>query len=275
MFGYVTICEPELKVKDWRKYRAYYCGLCRTLRERHGSLGQITLSYDLTFAVILLTSLYEQEGKVSAHRCKVHPAKKQRMIQNEITAYCADMNIILCYYHLKDDWDDERKLSALAGAGALRRRAGKAALRYPRQSRAIQRELRALSACEAQNVQEIDIPAGCFGRLMGEILVYQEDVWGETLRRLGFFLGKFIYIMDAWEDLEKDMCEGNYNPLRAICARSDYEEACRQMMCMMAAEASAAFERLPCLWDGEILRNILYAGVWGKYNKLCAERQKG
>ena len=59
MFGYVTICEPELKMKDWRKYRAYYCGLCRSLRKRHGHVGQLTLSYDMTFAVVLLTSLYE------------------------------------------------------------------------------------------------------------------------------------------------------------------------------------------------------------------------
>ena len=80
MFGYVTICEPELKVKDLRKYRAYYCGLCRTLKERFGGLGQLTLTYDMTFAVILLTSLYESETRFSSHRCKVHPVKKQNML---------------------------------------------------------------------------------------------------------------------------------------------------------------------------------------------------
>ena len=109
MFGYITICEPELKVKDLRKYRAHYCGLCRTLKEKYGSLGQLTLSYDMTFIVVLLNSLYESMPKSSVRRCKTHPIKKQKMLQSEITEYAADMNVILTWYHLKDDWQDERK----------------------------------------------------------------------------------------------------------------------------------------------------------------------
>lgn len=76
MFGYVTVCEPELKVKDLKKYRAYYCGLCRTLKEDYGFMGQMTLTYDMTFAVILLSSLYEIIAKHEEHRCKVHPVKR-------------------------------------------------------------------------------------------------------------------------------------------------------------------------------------------------------
>lgn len=299
MFGYVTICEPELKMKDWRKYRAYYCGLCKTLRERHGHIGQMTLSYDMTFAVILLTSLYESEPNVSEHRCKTHPIKKQKMLQNEITEYCADMNVLLSYYHMKDNWEDEKKISGLAGAATLKRKAEKIAQRYPRQSRVILQELKNLAAYEAADSQNIDEPAGCFGRLMAELFVYREDAWEKTLREIGFFLGKFIYIMDAYEDLKKDMQEGCYNPLRrlyeenhgktsadesmvaenknkagleehdSVSRVSDaYETLCYEMLCMMIAEASAAFEKLPCLWDEDILRNILYAGVWSKFQKL-------
>ena len=76
MFGYVTICEPELKVKDLKKYRAYYCGLCRILKEDYGFMGQMTLTYDMTFAVILLSSLYESQTETQMHRCKVHPVKE-------------------------------------------------------------------------------------------------------------------------------------------------------------------------------------------------------
>ena len=67
MFGYVTICEPELKVKDLKKYRAYYCGLCRILKEDYGFMGQMTLTYDMTFAVILLSSLYESQTETRNH----------------------------------------------------------------------------------------------------------------------------------------------------------------------------------------------------------------
>ena len=79
MFGYVTICEPELKVKDLKKYKAYYCGLCRVLKEEYGFMGQMTLTYDMTFAIILLSSLYESVADLETHRCKVHPVKKQMM----------------------------------------------------------------------------------------------------------------------------------------------------------------------------------------------------
>ena len=205
MFGYVTICEPELKMKDWRKYRSYYCGLCRTLKERHGNVGQLTLTYDMTFAVILLTSLYEVKGLTSSHRCKTHPVKKQWMIQNEITEYCADMNVLLAYYHMIDNWQDEKKVSGLLASKTLHGKAKKIEKKYKRQSQVIRRELKKLAEYEKENCQNIDLPAGCFGRLMEELLVYKEDIWEPTLRKVGFFLGKFIYIMDAYDDLQKDM----------------------------------------------------------------------
>lgn len=273
MFGYITICEPELKVKDWRKYRACYCGLCRTLKEKYGSLGQMTLSYDMTFIVLLLNSLYESAQVPSRRRCKTHPLKKQDMLQNEITEYAADMNLILTYYHLKDDWQDERKWGSLVALHALGVKAGKAAAQYPRQHRAIWRELKALEKIEAARCHDVDEAAGCFGRLMEEIFVWREDVWEKDLRRMGFFLGKFIYIMDAYEDLEKDKKDGNYNPLETLSCKADYEERCRDILCMMIAESSAAFEKLPCLQDADILRNILYTGVWNRYNKIQEERK--
>lgn len=274
MFGYITICEPELKVKDLRRYRAFYCGLCRTLKEKYGSMGQMTLSYDLTFIAILLNSLYESELKGSACRCKTHPMKKQEMLQSEMTEYAADMNLILSYYHLRDDWQDERKPGSLLGLHALGRKAKKTAHRYPRQCRVMQRELKALEQMEASDSQNIDEAAGCFGRLMEEVLVFRRDVWEQDLRRMGFFLGKFIYIMDAYEDLEKDEEEGNYNPLKALSREPDYEERCRQILCMMIAESTAAFEKLPCLRDVDILRNILYTGVWNRYNRIQGNQEK-
>ena len=274
MFGYVTISEPELKVKDLRKYKAYYCGLCRTLKERYGSVGQFTLTYDMTFAVILLTSLYESETEHLTHRCKVHPVKKQNMLRNEMTEYAADMNMILAYYHMKDDWIDEKKVSGFLGTYALRRKVKKIIKKYPRQSRVIQKELKALSALEKENSQNIDKTAGCFGRLMAELLVYREDQWEARLRKMGFFLGKFVYLMDAYEDLEKDKKEGCYNPLKERSTQPDYEERCREMLCMMIAECSAQFEGFPCLLDVDILRNILYDGVWTRYRKIQEQKKK-
>ena len=95
MFGYVTANKPELKIREFARYKGYYCGLCRTLLENHGRRGQMTLTYDMTFLVILLSSLYEPKEEEMRKRCLIHPAKKQYMIQNEVSVYASDMNILL------------------------------------------------------------------------------------------------------------------------------------------------------------------------------------
>lgn len=274
MFGYVTICEPELKVKDLKKYRAYYCGLCRILKEDYGFMGQMTLTYDMTFAVILLSSLCESQTETRMHRCKVHPVKKQFMLTNEITSYAAAMNVLLAYYHMEDDWNDEHKVSSLMTKSLIYRKAERISEQYPRQSGGIRKWLRELDECEKEGSTDIDRTAGCFGHLMEELFVYREDIWEKNLRRMGFFLGKFIYLMDAYEDLPEDIEKGRYNPLKQLYEQEDYEERMQQILCMMIAESTAEFERLPCLVDVDILRNILYDGVWSRYNKIQLKKSE-
>lgn len=274
MFGYVTVCEPELKVKDLKKYRAYYCGLCRTLKEDYGFMGQMTLTYDMTFAVILLSSLYETTTKHEEHRCKVHPAKQQHMLQNEITSYAAAMNVLLAYYHMEDDWQDDRKVSSLMTKSLIQGKAKKIIEKYPRQSEIIRKSLKELGECEHENSMDIDRAAGCFGRLMAELFVWKEDIWEKTLRKMGFYLGKFIYLMDAYEDLPEDRKKNRYNPLKELAKRPDYEAQMEQILRMMIAESTVRFEQLPCLVDVDILRNILYDGVWNHYNKIQMKKRE-
>lgn len=274
MFGYVTVCEPELKVKDLKKYRAYYCGLCRTLKEDYGFMGQMTLTYDMTFAVILLSSLYETTTKHEEHRCKVHPAKRQHMLQNEITSYAAAMNVLLAYYHMEDDWQDDRKVSSLMTKSLIQGKAKKTIEKYPRQSEIIRKSLKELGECENENSMDIDRAAGCFGRLMAELFVWKEDIWEKTLRKMGFYLGKFIYLMDAYEDLPEDRKKNRYNPLKELAKRPDYEAQMEQILRMMIAESTVRFEQLPCLVDVDILRNILYDGVWNHYNKIQMKKRE-
>lgn len=274
MFGYVTIYEPELKVKDLKKYKAYYCGLCRMLKEKYGFMGQMTLTYDMTFAVILLSSLYENASEAERHRCKVHPIKKQMMLRNEITDYAAAMNVLLAYCHMEDDWQDDRKVTSLMTKSMIHGKVRRIIEEYPRQSRVIRSALEELSSCEKEECTDIDRTAGCFGRLMEELFVYREDIWERNLRKMGFFLGKFIYIMDAYEDLPEDLKKGRYNPLRDMYGKDDYEGRMKQILCMMIAESTAEFERLPCLLDVDILRNILYDGVWNRYNKIQMKKSE-
>lgn len=267
MFGYVSAHKPELRMREFYKYKAYYCGLCKVLREKYGFLGQVTLTYDMTFLVILLTSLYESETKREERRCIVHPAKKQKLLFNEITEYAADMNIILTYYKLLDDWEDERSKVGFLGQQAYRRAFRELKERYPDKCEMIHNCLEKLHRCEVQNEANIDVVSRCFGELMGELFVYQKDTWEETLRQMGFYLGKFIYILDAYDDIEKDIEKKNYNALIALSKQEDFDEKCEEMLNFVLAECSHHFEKLPCVEDVEILRNILYAGVWDKFNQ--------
>jgi hypothetical protein len=273
MFGYVNINKPELKMKDFYKYKAYYCGLCRMLKKRYGQLGQMTLSYDMTFLIILLTSLYESETIHERKRCVIHPLKKHDFLRNEITGYVADMNIVLSYHHFRDDWNDEKSLPGLTGAGILKRAYKKIEKRYPRQCREINENLSMLAECEKNMENNIDTVARSFGQLMGSLFTYREDTWSDTLRKLGFFLGKFIYILDAYDDIEKDIKKGSYNPLKENYKMDTFTQDTERMLTMMMAECTKEFEKLPCLIDIDILRNILYEGVWTKFDKINNKRK--
>lgn len=286
MFGYVNVYKPELKMKDFYKYKAYYCGLCKTLKDSYGRFGQMTLSYDMTFLILLLTSLYESETVKLQNRCLVHPVKKHDSLVNEITGYVAAMNIALTYHHLRDDWKDEKNPAGLAGAGMLKGYYKKISRQYPRQCRAIEDSLAALGQCEMRNETNIDLVSRCFGELMAELFVYRQDRWEEGLRKIGFYLGKYIYILDAYDDMEKDRKHNSYNPLlqeqknnecatqATLMLRENLDEECRRILTMMMAECTKEFEKLPCLLDIDILRNILYDGVWTKFDEIQKERNK-
>ncbi len=274
MFGYVNVYKPELKMKDFYQYKAYYCGLCKTLKDKFGRFGQMTLSYDMTFLILLLTSLYEAETEKLQNRCLVHPVKMHDTLVNEITEYVADMNIALTYHHLRDDWKDEKNIAGLAGAVFLKRAYKRIEKQYPRQCNMITVSLKRLQECEERSETDIDLVSGCFGDLMGELFLYREDRWQDTLRRMGFFLGKYIYILDAYDDLEKDEKHKSYNPFRFVEKREGFEEKIRQYLTMMMAECTREFEKLPCLWDVDILHNILYDGVWTRFETIQKERNK-
>lgn len=276
MFGYVTIRKDDLKVKDYNKYQAYYCGLCQDIKEAYGKKGQAMLTFDMTFLSILLTGLYECETKEEEHYCFLHPGKKHKCLRNKYTKYCADMNVLLAYYNLLDDWEDEKNYAAFTAAKALKKSVTRIEASYPRQTKAVQDYLEKLHACEKENNPDLDLAAGYTGEVMAEIYIPEEDIWSDDLRQVGFYIGKFIYLMDALDDVEKDKKSGNYNPFLSIADQPDFEKTTEKILLMMTAEASRAFEKLPILENVDILRNILYAGIWEKYEmrKSAKERQK-
>lgn len=261
MFGYVTANKPELKMREFGRYKAFYCGLCRRLGKNNGAVSRLTLSYDMTFLILLLSSLYEPEEQQERHRCLIHPGKKQWMIYNQITDYASDMNVLLSCYHFQDDWEDERSIAGFCGAKVFAGRAKKIAGQYPRQAKVIREQLGRLAELEQKGITEPDAISRPFGELMSELFVYREDAFQDILRSFGFYLGKYIYLLDAFMDLEKDLKKGSFNPFWESTDRKDFEESVRQMLEGTIRQAVAEFEKLPLEQDLPILRNILYEGV--------------
>lgn len=272
MFGYVIADASALTASQLARYRACYCGLCRALREQYGLASRLTLTYDMTFLTLLLSSLYEPEETCGSERCLAHPIKLHSYFETEITRYAAAMNAALAYYNCLDDWRDERKLMALAESRLLRAALADAKARYPRQCAAMEAALSRIAALEAADEPPIDALAGEFGNLMAELFVYREDRWQSALRAFGSSLGKFIYLMDAACDLEEDEKKGRFNPLSRLPEKSP--AALRQLLTLLIGDASAQFERLPLVQDADILQNILYSGVWARFCEKFDPPQK-
>ncbi|MBO5159189.1 MAG: hypothetical protein J6B94_06325 [Lachnospiraceae bacterium] len=274
MFGYIVVNKPEMKFREFDMYQSYYCGLCKSLKDRYGKRGQMTLSYDMTFLALLLSSLYEPETVSGYRRCVAHPVEKHLYRQNEFTDYAADMNLLLSYEKCLDDWNDEHKTKKRLMAALLKSKNQQVYEKYPEKFDKIcacMERIHELEKAESRNIDEV---SGAFGEIMAEIFAYRQDEWEETLRRMGFFFGKFIYLMDAYEDIEEDLEKGTYNPMKDLYGQEDFEKRAGEVLLMMMAECSKAYERLPIVENTQILRNILYSGVWSRYDQVKQKRKE-
>ena len=276
MFGYIYVNEQELKLKEYTVYRSFYCGLCHNLKQRYGRTAQMMLNYDLTFLALLLSGLYEPDTESFEKRCIPHPVKKHKMVENEAVDYAADMCVLVSYQKLKDDWEDEKKQTRRAAAAMLRPAYEKVAEKYPRQVKAIEENIRLLHEAEHQNCKDIDYVAGLTGKFLAELFVWKDDIWQDELRTMGFFMGKYIYLMDALEDVEQDKKNKNYNLFSEYGPvwGTEKEKEIHEILVAMMTEVSRSFERLPILQNAEIIRNILYSGVWCKYVMIKERNSK-
>ena len=241
MFGYIIPNLSSLDDAQRTRYRSVYCGLCHALRERHGLTGSATLSNDLTFLAMLLNSLYcETEEKSSeAH------------------------------------WLDDHNILSRSEALLLKRAYARIAGQYPEKCLAIERWLDEIHQIEAEKQSGLDAPVNSTGRMLGELFRWQRaDFWAESLYRVGDGLGRFIYMMDAYDDLPGDARRNRYNPLAEYRAREDFEPMCRDALLMMVADCTQEFEQLPIVQDADILRNILYSGIWSRYVQIQKKKEK-
>ena len=274
MFGYVAPNMHVLDDEQKKRFRSVYCGLCHVLHQRYGQIGCATLSYDLTFLALLLNSLYEPDEERGEERCLTHPFKKHAYISGPPFAYAADMNIALAYHKCMDNWFDDRNIIARSEAGLLKRSYDCVREQYPDKCRAIEQWLDEIHQIEAASSSEIDAPVNSTGHMLGDLFVWKDDEWADSLRIIGDGIGRYIYFMDAYDDLSKDIKRDSYNPLKEYHTRPDFEAMCKDALTMMVADSTQEFEQLPIVQDVDLLRNILYSGIWSKYVLIQKKKEE-
>ena len=269
MFGYVRINKMDLTFREFDYYKGYYCGLCKYLKENHGEISRLSLNYDITFLIVILTALYKLDSDITYERCIANPLKKKMRIVNEITEYAASMNILLSYYKLEDNLYDDNGIKDKLAYELYKGKLKKAYEKYPQKAEYIKQQLGNLKELEKQESKSIDKVSNTFGNLMGEIFVYKKDEYEQNLRNIGFNLGKYIYILDAYEDLEEDNKKGRYNPfIDYIDKKEELKNKVDRLISMSLGMATKNIEQLNLEFNKSIIDNIIYSGVYLRYKSI-------
>ena len=267
MFGYIAPSLTGLSEEDQARYKALYCGICRSLAAQTGQRSRVVLSYDMLLLALILGSLYEPQESRDTKTCLVHPIEAKDYIASATLDYAADMTVLLAYYKCQDDWADDHSVKARALGSLLKKPYETVATRWPRQCETASRCMLEIAQTERQAPDALDQAGNWFGALMGDLFVWRQDFFSDDLRRFGARLGKFIYAMDAACDLDEDLKTGSYNPF----AKLDFDQALiLEYLQMLAGQMTEVFERLPLERDMTIMRNILYSGMWQKYRRKYA-----
>lgn len=282
MFGYIVPEKPEMKIKEYELFRAYYCGVCRSIGLRYGQIKRFALNYDSAFLAVLLSSVSGNRIDVRKRHCIVHPVKKRYIVSDDsIIEYASDINILLTYYNLEDKRRDDATVLPAAAMLLFRRSYRRLKKKYHDKCLAIEKRLNELVQLEKAGCDSMDKAAEPFARLMEEVTAFEPLCYNEknetALRWIGYNLGKWIYLLDAFDDLEKDVKSGNYNPLinqykydnkDIIQFRSKIHDRVEFNLTYSLNEIARAFELLDIKSNKGILENIIYMGMLRKTEKI-------
>lgn len=276
--------KPELKIKEFEIFRSFYCGVCKSIGKRFGQLPRAVLNYDSAFLALLISSIIEniESLEVRKERCIAHPLKKSYVIKNNtIIDYASDMNIILAYHNFKDNWKDERSVLSAAGMTALGLAYRNLSRKYYEKCAIIEKRLQELSELESSKCDSMDRAAEPFARLMEEVMatsgLFHDEKADSILRWIGYNIGKWIYILDAYDDIEKDIRGKSYNPLifqfkydnGDIDAFKDrIRERVEFNLTHSLSQIAKAYELLEVKDNSGIIENIVYMGMLKKTEQI-------
>ena len=276
MFGYIVPAPDVLSEADRQLWQGYYCSLCRTIGKR-SQPARLGLSYDMTFLALLTDALSENNcGNIGTSRCILHPMRKTERFSSSALDYAADVGIILTKAKLDDDARDEKNpLYRIADSVIKDRAEGMSEVRN-----AVSTSLRRLAEIEERNICDADEAADAFAVLCGELfrLSPSPDTAKKTLYWLGYNLGRWIYLADAWDDLERDIKKGSYNPFKSGESFEEIKKTkgvqMEEILAFTLAEAAAAFDLLKIRRYRTLLENIIYVGLPARLREVMQGKER-
>ncbi len=272
MFGYIRPLECELKVREQAEYRGYYCGLCKSIGARYGQLERLSLSYDCAFLAALLSAISGGAG-FSRGNCGPRCYRGKRAIANASPAldYAADVNVLLAWYQAADDAADEKSAKALTARLAFSRAYRKAAKRHPELDREIRDNTEHLHALERERTASTDEPSDTFGKTLAAVILHAPMLppsERQAAEWMFYNLGRWIYLIDAWDDRKKDAKSGGYNPFGLTGMEP---ERARFLLNVTLNEVSKAYDLLNLQQPSGLLDNIVGLGLDSAQRRVFGE----
>lgn len=267
MFGYVRAIPSLLSEEDTKRYEGVYCGLCRTLGDRYGWSARFILNYDFVFLAMLLAEPFKSEDFPSCP-CPIHPWKKKACwLKSPALVTAADKSLILTWWKLQDAVQDGNMLERCKARAAMlpiRRHYHKAASLCPDFDVTVQLCLGELHEMEREWVPSLDRPADTFARILQAAATQTEPPARQSgIGQILYHVGRWIYLIDAWDDLEEDRKNGTYNPLLARFGSEvgANKESLRETMHTSLGLVDTAFSLLEWGEWEPLLRHIISLGL--------------
>lgn len=215
MFGYVIPDKPNMFMKDYSLYRAHYCGLCKAIGERCGETMRFLTNYDVTFLSLLVRGVRGDKANIKSEGCILSPLKKKPVLKNDaLLERIVDVNTLLAHYKCVDDVNDDRSFSKKFIDGAvIKRHYRRAEKRESELAALMARYFKEQSELEKANEPSVDKVAHPFGVILKEtVKSLSGESYTDSLGELSYHLGRFVYILDAIDDVESDFKKKEYNP---------------------------------------------------------------
>ncbi|MCL2255408.1 MAG: DUF5685 family protein [Firmicutes bacterium] len=286
MYGYIVPNKSKLEDAEFLYYRSHYCGICKATGKLYGQFPRFTTNYDIAFLSVLLHDYLVYDVKFETGKCILNPVKKKATVcRSELLEKIIAVNIILSYYKMIDGVRDKEGFKKKVAKRFLAKAYKKAKLVMPRVDELVNAKYEALFELEKQNSSQIDRVTDTFASLLEELAKeLLGDKQCENILKLCYNVGKFVYLVDALDDIDEDFKKKRYNPFLAYFSNHqfksrekfffDKKEEIEFMLAVVVNRAAECFNQIVFTQASSLLTNIIHKGMREKVEEVLKSKAK-